>query len=176
MSSRIPFQRFHEVTSHLDKFKPSRRFYRSSAPNYDGSYGGKPHDLVEEAALFLAEKRITHIISFNTPPYSDNGLALLADRKIVCKHIPVLDFHAATEDQLQEAIDFVESSPKDAGILIHCAFGRGRTGTGVTALQLYSTNGQYPVEQEWTSVNHVETEEQVELLRRWKEKCHASQA
>jgi len=169
MAGNEPFQRFYEVTEYLDKFKPNHRIFRGSSPNYNIYQRDPSQNFDQRAADFLVQKGINSVISFNSLPYSEEGLQLLPDG-IKYKHLPVQDFQPITKEQLWEAIHFIESMD-NAMVLIHCGYGHGRTGTAITAMQLYSTDGKFPAEELWQSRNHVETGEQVKLLRDWRTDC-----
>ncbi|KAI0933040.1 hypothetical protein AcW1_000019 [Taiwanofungus camphoratus] len=134
--------------------------YRSSAPGYNGR--DEIQTLTADAVHFLVEREITGIVSFNAFPYADAAQRLLTDSGISYLHLPVRDFAAASANDLKRAYDFVAGRKTT---LIHCGYGHGRTGTGVTAVQLHLTRGLNPPESEWMSVNHVEEEEQMSVLR-----------
>lgn len=89
----------------------------------------------------------------------------LSQANIIYRHLPVEDFHAATLDQLRLAIAFAREGPL-ANTLIHCGFGYGRTGTGVSAVQLFAKWGEVPYDV-WKigGTNHVEKQEQVDVLK-----------
>jgi protein-tyrosine phosphatase len=146
--------RFKQVTKHVPS---GHKLYRASAPNY--AYRQK---LTASAVQFLADNGIDSIISFNEHPYNDSEKELLANAKIEYKHLPVKDFHAPTLETLYSANEFFLQREST---LVHCGYGHGRTGTGLTGLQLYATKGALPLEGDWTEENHVETEQQVAVLR-----------
>jgi len=149
--------RFKQVTDHIPS---GNKLYRASAPHYGGS--GRSQHLTEDSVKFLTDHEIVAIISFNSYPYTDPERSLLEKAQIDYLHLPVEDFHAATEAQLLEANKFYLDH---SSTLIHCAYGHGRTGTAVTALQLYYTKGKDPKEAQWAAVNHVEDPSQLEALR-----------
>lgn len=155
------WHRFEEVREYVYY---GRRLFRSSAPNYNEAEGDESQKLTPTAVQFLVEKGITSVVSFNTYPYTVSQIAMLENVGIVYRHLPVKDFTAPTEDQLKDAIEFFRSNP-DGSVLMHCGYGYGRTGTGITAAQLFATWGDSPDESEWETVNHVETDEQRTVLR-----------
>lgn len=151
------WRNFKEVTEHvLDR----RQLFRASAPNYNGI----SQHLTQAAVDFLTGKHINRIISLNKFRYGDAELSLLEPAGIEYLHLPVEDFTAPSLDQLLRAIAFYNREPS-ANILVHCGAGYGRTGTCITALQLFQLSGASPPESEWQSVNCVETDEQMEILR-----------
>ncbi|TDL21207.1 phosphatases II [Rickenella mellea] len=153
------WRRFREVTQYLP---PSHRVFRSSAPNYMGS--DDTQRLTSDAVEFLKETDINTIMSFNRFPYSDAELATLSNAGITYRHFPVDDFTSPSLDQLRDAYEFMLDRPGGSGILIHCGYGHGRTGTVVTGLQLHFTRGESPVVSVWPAVNGVETRGQIEVL------------
>lgn len=151
------WHRFLEVTKDVAS---GHKLYRASSPNYMG--GDKTQKLTGTATRILTDHNIDSVISFNQYSYTDAEKKLLSDAKIAYLHLPVIDFHAAALDQLRQAITFFKNHNPT---LIHCGYGHGRTGTGVTALHLDFTKGQQPLESVWQSENHVEKPEQMDILR-----------
>ncbi|KAG7445387.1 uncharacterized protein BT62DRAFT_933223 [Guyanagaster necrorhizus] len=123
-----------------------------------------PRDPSQTAVNFLTDRGINTIISFNQYSYTSAEIALLEHAHILYRHFPVEDFQAPTIDQLTKAIDF-HRFISNASTLVHCGYGHGRTGTGITALQLFATWGQSPPEADWARVNYVEQPAQVEVLK-----------
>ena len=152
------------VTKHV---REDHDLYRSSAPNYQGY--DESQKLTLSAVKFLVDNGIDSIISFCKHPYSDHEKELLDREKIQYLHLPVQDFGAPTIEQLENAISRF-NDPKHHSTLIHCGYGRGRTGTAVTGLQLASTGGNEPDEPAWHGENHVEMPVQMEVLKQLKGK------
>jgi protein tyrosine phosphatase len=152
----LAWQRFKQVTKYIP---PDHQLYRASAPNYAG---GTTQFLTEAAVQFLSDRGIDSIISFNEHPYNAAALQLLEDANVDYIHLRVVDFTAPTLDQLRNANEFFL---QHKATLIHCGYGHGRTGTGVTALQLYATKGSAPVETDWNMENHVESIAQIKVLQ-----------
>ncbi|KIY53763.1 hypothetical protein FISHEDRAFT_63269 [Fistulina hepatica ATCC 64428] len=121
------------------------RLYRSSTPNYDESKGDASQ---QQAVDFLSSKGIDSIISYNESPYN---AAELAQPRTFRETVAFMGMYRST--------------------LVHCGYGHGRTGTGVTAIQLEATKGVSPPESQWVSVNHVERHSQMEALTRWRNLC-----
>src|SRR5262245_37448328 len=139
MTSDSEWLRFYQVTKHVP---PGHTLHRASAPNYI-PYKQK---LTESAVQFLTDHGIDSIISFNAHPYTDDEKELLTSAKIEYKHLPVKDFHAPTMETLRSANEFFLQREST---LVHCEYGHGRTGTGVTGIQLYATKGELPLEADW---------------------------
>jgi atypical dual specificity phosphatase len=86
---------------------------------------------IDADAAFLAAQGVTLVVSLTeeplpAQPFSSRGIALL--------HLPVRDFSAPTTDQLAAFVSKA-SSTIDAGgrVAVHCAYGKGRTGTFLAA-------------------------------------------
>ena len=161
------WRNWEQVTRHL---KEGRKVYRSSAPNYQGY--DESQMLTPTAVKFLTDNNVYSIISFNRQPYNSSEKELLEAENIKYLHLPVQDFTPPTIDQLKEAIAFFNSPEltPSTGTLIHCGYGKGRTGTAVTAMQLDATGGKDPDESMWQSENHVERPAQMAILREYKAK------
>lgn len=156
----------------VTKYVPSgHKLYRSSAPNYDHSDDSQR--LTTTAVKFLTDEGIDSIISFNQNSYKDNEKKLLADAKISYLHLPVVDYTAPTLEQLESAITFFNGSAQKS-TLVHCGFGHGRTGTGVTGLQLNATKGENPPEADWKKENYVEKPAQIAVLETLRDKLRKS--
>ncbi|KAL6305604.1 hypothetical protein BKA93DRAFT_204051 [Sparassis latifolia] len=149
------------------------QLFRSSAPNYNIREGDRSQRLTAPAVKFLTDQGIDSIISFNEFSYRDDEKKLLADAKISYLHFSLEDYAAPTLAQLESAITFF-TDPKQHSTLVHCGFGHGRTGTGVTALQLAATEGDNPTESEWMNENYVEEPVQMEVLRKLRGKLGKS--
>jgi len=163
------WHQFSEVTRYVCA---GQRLFRSSAPNYDGT--DSTQRLTQSAVDFLVNQGINGIISFNSLRYTEQELGRLNEAGITYLHLPVVDFTAPTIQQLQAAIKFYQANTQ-GGTLVHCGYGHGRTGTGVTALQLFATRGENPSESSWKTDNHVEEENQVEVLRELRKQPWISQ-
>jgi atypical dual specificity phosphatase len=89
---------------------------------------------------------------------------------LMAVHLPVPDFEAPTQDQLRQAVATIHNSRQgNMGIAVHCAAGRGRTGT-VIAAYLVSEGASAA-----DAINHVrnlrpgsiETRDQEEAVFLW---------
>ena len=160
--------RWEQVTKYVSS---GHKLYRSSTPNYAGL--DLSQNLTPTAVQFLTDKGIDSIISFNQYSYTDDERKLLADAKISYLHLPVVDFNAPTLEQLESAITFFNGAAHKS-TLVHCGYGHGRSGTGVTGLQLNATRGENPPEADWKTVNHVENPTQIAVLRTLRDKLKES--
>jgi len=172
------YRDFQEVQDNLTKFEP-RMIFRSSAPNYEwmGSGSDASQRFDKPALDFLKAKKITAVISLNEYPYSKtntNADAQLRTANIDYLHLRVDDFTSPTIEQFRTAMKFIEDTPKDdtSRILIHCGFGQGRTGTLLSAIQLYCTSGQFPDKAAvQNGANGVEKDVQKDMLEVWRKLC-----
>ena len=163
MADAAGWHRFTPVT----KSVPSgHKLYRASAPNYDENIGDKSQNLTQAAVNYLVSQGINSIISFNEYEYTAAEKARLGSIKYL--HIKLGDFKPPTLQQFAQANTFFLSN---TSTLVHCGYGHGRTGTGITGLQIYTENGKnlQPLASSWTTPlvsggNNVETREQVSIL------------
>ena len=149
--------RWRQVTAHIP---PDCVLYRASSPNY--TTGDVSQRLDADAVDFLAQVGVRGIASFNSVPYAAKWTALLAAAGIDYLHLPTPDRTPPSRADLDAAREFLLAKKC---VLVHCGYGHGRTGTGVTAIQLYQTRGLLPPEEDWMAINYVETAEQVQALR-----------
>jgi len=147
---------------------PGHKLFRSSCPNYSWGMGVKSQNLTPSAVKFLIDKKVNGVISFNENEYNADEKELLREANIRYLWLPVIDYTAPTMDQFREALKFHRDTP-NAVTLVHCGFGWGRTGTGITALQLVVGEGVEPAEATWGVENHVERPGQFDALGQWAE-------
>jgi len=141
-----------------------RPLARSSAPNYNDDIGEDNTQSMDDAAVqFLVARGITNVISMNRVPLSDKEKKRLSDHGISYTHLPVPDFQPPSLSQL---LDAQNSYTSHSSTLVYCGYGHGRTGTVISALQLYRgqdrTRGDY-------KANEVETEDQMKVLDKLRE-------
>jgi len=166
MADAAGWHRFTPVT----KSVPSgHKLYRASAPNYKAS--DHDQDLTQAAVDFLVSQGIDSIISFNEYEYTAAEKKRLTDAKPVINylHLKLGDFRPPTLAQFAQANTFFLSNKST---LVHCGYGWGRTGTGVTGLQIYTEKDNktlQPLASSWSTPlanggNNVEKREQVSIL------------
>ncbi|KAI0545482.1 hypothetical protein F4679DRAFT_561093 [Xylaria curta] len=124
------FYRFSWVTAHMPK---DDKLARSSAPHYNGEDSSQMLD--DKSIQFLQQEKIEHVISLNSEANNSAISKKLKDNKIAYTPLPVKDFTAPTEDQLKTGKEAYRKHRK--GTLVWCGYGHGRTGTMITALQIY---------------------------------------
>jgi len=143
------------------------RLARSSSPNYKDNvqYDADKAQLMDDAAVqFLLLHKINNVISMNQWELSPPEKQKLSNKGISYTHLGVQDWHAPTLYQLEQAQHAYTSH---ATTLVYCGYGHGRTGTVISALQLYwgqdRTHGDY-------RNNHAETKEQIDVLDQLRKK------
>jgi protein-tyrosine phosphatase len=80
-----------------------------------------------------------------------------------------MDFCPPTLETLEVANEFFL---QHKSTLVHCGYGHGRTGTGVTALQLYAENGAPDLDL-IIGENYVESRGQMEILGQLRDRLRA---
>ncbi|KAI1125699.1 protein-tyrosine phosphatase-like protein [Nemania abortiva] len=156
---------FHQFQWVKDHISSSDRLARSSAPNYNKK--DSDQKLCDESIKFLQDNKIEHVISLNSEAENDTIKNKLKDKGIKYTPLPVEDYTAPTLDQLKKGWD--EYKKHRGGTLVWCGFGWGRTGTMVSALQIYTEQDQdHPERLSDTDYkkNHVESTEQCEMLNK----------
>jgi atypical dual specificity phosphatase len=87
---------------------------------------------LDEDLAFLRSQGVDLLVSLTEKPIDPDALTALG---IAAMHIPVVDFHAPTQTQLDQyvlAVDLWTSAGFQVGT--HCGAGKGRTGTFLAAL------------------------------------------
>ncbi|PHH92906.1 hypothetical protein CDD83_3737 [Cordyceps sp. RAO-2017] len=157
---------FHRFEWVMDHFKEGDKIARSSAPHYDDRVGkDETQDMAADSIKFLKQQGITHVISLNHYADNDKIRKALQQANIAYTPLPTKDFSPPTKEQLQEAWKAFSKYP--ASSLVYCGYGHGRTGTLISALQIYAeseksspgslTRADY-------DKNHVEKDTQRQLL------------
>lgn len=151
--SEPPFKRFEWVTP--------GELARSSAPHYVDN--DKDQNMDEASIEFLVHNGLRNIISLNSVKLTAPVVKKLEQKGISYFHSPIPDFKAPTLAQLGEIHkNFEEKKKSHKPSLVYCGYGHGRTGTIVSALQIY--NGRRFPDHKAYDVNHVEKEEQRAVL------------
>ena len=137
-ADRAGFYRLRTVNP-LPGFKPfDYKILRSSSPNYDDS---KPNpDSTQQfnsySIKYLQDNHIGHIICLNSDDDSCKEIKEKLDAAspvIQFTRLSVKDYHAPTLEQLKEGYRRYVEVKKTT--LVWCGYGKGRTGTMITALQ-----------------------------------------
>ncbi|KAM3512760.1 hypothetical protein MY11210_003634 [Beauveria gryllotalpidicola] len=137
---------------------PGNELARSSAPYYAGQ--DSHQKITPETIAALKKHGITHVISANSEANNEEIKNALTEAGIAYTPLPVQDFKAATQDDFQRAWDAFVSNRGTGATLVWCGYGHGRTGTIISALQMFAEHerGQSHT---WSLAdydrNHVET-------------------
>jgi len=87
---------------------------------------GHPVDKIADSE-FLKDQGITAIVTLTERPLPQ---AVIEEFGFEYIHVPIPDFHAPSQEQIDQFIAFAERSLQQGGRLaVHCAAGYGRTGT-----------------------------------------------
>ncbi|TWU78370.1 proteasome core particle subunit beta 3 [Metarhizium rileyi] len=124
-------QRIESVPNHMN---PNDKLYRSSAPYYD--LEDSDQRITDETIRCLRQLGITHVISLNAEADNQGIRQALQDQGIAYTALATPDFHPPSVNQLQEGWDAFRGHRQST--LVWCGFGHGRTGTMITALQMYA--------------------------------------
>lgn len=166
-SNEAGFYRFNWVTTHMPS---GDRLARSSSPNY--IIRDSDQNLTDASIKFLQEQGIEHVIGLNSKANDETIKKKLKDGNIEYTPLPVQDFTAPTLEQLAEGNAAYRKHR--GGTLVWCGYGHGRTGTMITALQIYAEKDKGEDRNDITyadyRTNHVESAEQFEVLDELKEK------
>ncbi|MEN6624640.1 MAG: dual specificity protein phosphatase family protein [Candidatus Sumerlaeia bacterium] len=89
-------------------------------------YPGSGGELLSTLSA-LEEKGIRAILSLTEEPLE---LAPLREFGFEYQHLPIEDFTAPTQEQVEQAVRFIDRQiERNQGALVHCRAGIGRTGT-----------------------------------------------
>jgi len=137
---------------------------RSSAPYYNDQDSDQRMD--SSAVRFLVGHGIQNIISLNSEALSPEEQGRLRAAGITYTHIHLPDFTAPTREQFDR---IHERAPSDRVTLVYCGYGHGRTGTAISALQLY--NGRRMRERDFRA-HRVEDRSQFAALEALQRRLH----
>ncbi|PFH57964.1 hypothetical protein XA68_14343 [Ophiocordyceps unilateralis] len=148
-----------------DNLSPGDKLARSSAPHF--FCNDNSHAINDESIGFLREKGIRHVISLNSEAGREDIVKALKDNDIQYTQLPTSDWEPLSLDALVQGVESFIVRPRSP-TLIWCGFGHGRTGTLITAIQMFRLREQsFParqLDQKDYGKNNVETQEQRDLL------------
>jgi atypical dual specificity phosphatase len=122
----------------------------------------RPHDADE--LVWLRQQGIELIITLTEDSLRRDWLS---DASLLGLHVPVVDMDAPTIEQVEQILSAVKKAhERNMGVAVHCAVGRGRTGTVLACY--FVAKGMGPRE----AIRHVrkirpgsiETEDQEDLI------------
>jgi len=114
----------------------------------------------------MAARGITAVVNMRIE-WDDNDAGIAPPRYL---HLPTIDDHAPTLEQLREGVQFIaDEIERDGGVYIHCGAGVGRA--AVMAAAYFVSAGMTPA-QAWARIREVRpfikpTPAQVEQLQRF---------
>lgn len=86
---------------------------------------------LEEDAAFLKEKGVSLLVSLTERPTDADTLARF---DVALLHLPIVDFTPPSPDQMSQFVNEARVAIENGGrVGVHCAAGRGRTGTMLAA-------------------------------------------
>ncbi|PHH79469.1 hypothetical protein CDD80_4696 [Ophiocordyceps camponoti-rufipedis] len=158
------FSRFQRVT---DKLRPTDRLFRSSAPHYRSSEADQI--LTPASIKFLKDNSINQVIGVNSLPNMPRIRNTLAENDVAYVPLVVTDMQAPTLEGFMTAYKAFRSVE---GTLVWCAYGYGRSGTVISALQIlrqYERSTPVPLTESDYRTNRVESEKQIQALNKLKQ-------
>src|SRR5512138_1688605 len=85
----------------------------------------RPHDAEELA--WLRKQGIELLITLTEDPVRRDWLS---DASLLALHVPISDMEAPTIEQVDQVLSAMKKAhERNMGVALHCAVGRGRTGT-----------------------------------------------
>ncbi|CUS13529.1 unnamed protein product [Tuber aestivum] len=140
------------------------RLARSSAPYYDGE--DSDESINETSIKFLVKHGIQNIISLNSVEISPREKGRLRAAKISYSHIQTQQCSSPTQEQF----DRIWNAFDKAGVtIVYCGYGDGRTGTAISAIQLFQ--GRTLSDMDYRA-NGVQCTSQLEALSALRERIH----
>ncbi|CUS08543.1 unnamed protein product [Tuber aestivum] len=138
------------------------RLARSSAPYYDGE--DSDESINETSIEFLAKHGIQNIISLNSVELSPRERGRLRAAKISYSYMQTQQCSAPTQEQFDQIWNAFE---KGGVTIVYCGFGDGRTGTAISAIQIFQ--GRILSEMDYRA-NGVQCTSQIEALNALRER------
>ena len=141
------------------------RLARSSAPYYNSE---DADEAINGASIeFLQSYGINNIISLNSVELSPRQRGWLHDAKISYSHIKAVECTAISQEQFDQIL---LAYGKAEVTVVYCGYGGGRTGMGVSAIQLF--HGRALKDNDFRA-NGVECPSQLAALRALSLRIHA---
>lgn len=116
--------------------KGTTRVFRSSQPYYNGT-DDTPQKFDADAVALLNNYGIKGLISLNKKLLDSTSAAVISAANITYHHLAVKDFEAPTAPELLQGCKSIDSALTKGNVLVFCGFGQGRTGTMITAYDIY---------------------------------------
>lgn len=150
----------------------STKVYRSSQPYYNGDNDSE-QVFDPNAVKVLKDHRINLIVSLNHKGLAKGQKEILDANKISYCYLGVEDYQAPTVAQLEKGCKEISKNLSAGNALVYCGYGQGRTGTMMTAYQIYSTQ-KCTIKQldEFIKASTAETKEQEAALRNFYKKLY----
>lgn len=172
MAIKGGLERFEFVKDHIS---PGDVLARSSSPYYKSK--DSDQKITPETVEAFKALGITHVISSNHEANNPVIKQALADAGIAYTPLPVEDFKPATQEDFKKGWEAFVKHRGTGGTLVWCGYGWGRTGTMVSALQMYASHERGKLGT-WTNSdytrNHVETDDQKKVLNALQEQLRAT--
>ncbi|CAI9007310.1 dual specificity protein phosphatase family protein [Pseudomonas sp. fls2-241-R2A-110] len=116
--------------------KGTTKVFRSSQPYYNDK-----DDTLQKfdasAITLLKNYGIKGIISLNQKLLEGTSASELSKESITYHHLEVKDFNTPTAQELMQGCKAIDSALSKGNVLVYCGFGQGRTGTMMTAYEIY---------------------------------------
>lgn len=147
--------------------KGTTKIFRSSQPYYKDE-----EDSLQKfdtpAISILKTYNIKSIISLNRYLIHENSATALSKESISYHNLSITDFKTPSPKELLYGCQVIDNALKQGGnILVYCGFGQGRTGTMMTAYEIYKlpTDASTSELENIMNSSTAETDEQQKTLR-----------
>ncbi|WP_434704976.1 dual specificity protein phosphatase family protein [Pseudomonas sp. Z1-12] len=146
--------------------KNGTRVFRSSQPYYGGS-DDTLQKFDSRAIALLKIYNIKGILSLNHKLLYANSKTALDNEHIDYHHLAVEDYYPPTTQQLLSGCKKIDEFLGKGNALVYCGFGQGRTGTMMTAYDIYKLPKGSPASKldDLIEASTAETDDQEKVLR-----------